>query len=241
MNESGAPGGEVATRPLHVFFLADHSSSMSGERIAKLNYAFREVIPVLQKEVESHPEVQVYVRAIKFATNAEWCGGDDPVPLEDYVWADLVADGLTATAQAIKLLVEELEYDKMQSRGRNQYPPVCILVSDGLCTDPPSDYEQAINKLLAEPYGKRAVRLALAIGKPEEYDESALLKFVSHKDEVGLLKAEKPEDIVKYIRWATIQGTKGASIAGSAIDSPTGQNVYIPKPPDDDDDEFAVF
>ena len=50
--------------------------------------------------------------------------GEDPVPLESYVWADLVADGVTATAQAIDLLTEQLEYNKMQAHGRNQYPPL---------------------------------------------------------------------------------------------------------------------
>ena len=240
MTASGAPGGEIAARAMHVFFIADHSSSMAGERIEALNSAFREVIPVLQKEAESQPQVEVYVRAIKFATNAEWCDRD-PVPLDDYVWADLVADGLTATAQAINLLVDELEYDKMHAQGRNQYPPVCILVSDGFCTDPESDYERAIDSLLASKYGKRAVRLALAIGQPEEYDESALGRFVSH-EEVGVLKAEKPADIVKYLRWATVQASKAASVAGSSLDSSNKQNVYLPKPPDDDDDdEFAVF
>jgi uncharacterized protein YegL len=236
-----APGGEIATRPLHIFFLADHSSSMSGERIEKLNYAFREVIPALMDAIQSQPQVQVYVRTIKFATNAEWSGGEDPVPLENYVWADLVADGVTATAQAIDLLTEQLEYNKMLAHGRNQYPPLCILISDGFCTDPPEDYGRAVEKLLEAPYGKRAVRLALAIGEPGEYDEEALLKFVSHKEEVGLLKAERPEEIVKYIRWATIQGSKGASMGGEALDETPAHNVILPPPPDNDDDEFAVF
>jgi uncharacterized protein YegL len=241
MIASSAPGGEIATRPLHIFFIADHSCSMSGERIEKLNYAFREVIPALKDAIQSQPQVQVHVRAIKFATNAEWCGSEDPVPLEDYVWADLVAEGCTATSRAIELLTEQLEYNKMQSHGRNQYPPLCILISDGFCTDPAGDYEKAVERLLAEPYGKRAVRLALAIGEPEDYDEEALLEFVSHKEEVGLLKAERPEDIVKYIRWATIQGSKGASMGGEALDDSPEHNVTLPPPPAGDEDEFAVF
>ena len=38
----------------------------------------------------------------------------------------------TATAQAIRMLATELTTENMPRRG---YPPVCILVSDGHCTD----------------------------------------------------------------------------------------------------------
>ena len=71
----------------------------------------------------------------------------------------------TATAQAIRMLAAELTTENIPRRG---YPPlrvspVCILVSDGHCTDPPEEYDRAIAELLNLPWGQRAVPINLGL------------------------------------------------------------------------------
>ena len=40
---------------------------------------------------------------------------------------------------------------------------MCILVSDGHCTDPPEEYDRAIAELLNLPWGQRAVPINLGL------------------------------------------------------------------------------
>jgi uncharacterized protein YegL len=223
------PEGTIAQRPLQFFWIADYSGSMSGKKIATLNQAIREALPAVRTAVSAHPEVAIMMRAIKFSDVAEWHIGPTPVPVEQFVWPELSTAGGTATAQAMRLLASELTMEKMPRRG---YPPVCILVSDGFCTDPPEQYDTAIADLVKLPWGKRAVRLAIAVGDPADYDETELLKFVSHS-EIGVLKADTPQKLVNYIRWASVAASIGASVGKSKAGGagPDSQNVVLPAPP----------
>jgi uncharacterized protein YegL len=227
--EIPTPAGEVAKRPLHFFWLTDYSGSMHGKKIATLNQAIREALPEIKKTVNNHPQVEVNMRAIKFADEANWHVGPEPVSLEQFEWPELEVDGITATAQAINLLAQELTLEKMPRRG---LPPVCLLVSDGFCTDSEKDYLEAIAKLLKQPWGKKAVRLAIAIGQESEYDENQLLKFVSHQ-EIGVLKAHNPAELVNYIKWASVTATVGASQGKSKAESidKASNNVILTPPP----------
>lgn len=65
------PGGTIARRPLQFFWLADHSGSKAGKKIATLNPAIREALPEVRKAVAAHPEVEILMRAIKFSDAAE--------------------------------------------------------------------------------------------------------------------------------------------------------------------------
>lgn len=224
--EIPAPGGKVAKRVLHFFWLTDYSGSMGGTKIATLNQAIREALPEVKKAIDSHPQVKIKMRAIKFADDAEWHVGPEAMPLEKFSWPELDVDGVTATAQAINLLADELTIEKMPRRG---LPPVCLLVSDGFCTDSEEDYLAAIAKLEHQPWGKKAVRLAIAIGDELDYDEEQLLKFVSHK-EIGVLKAHNPGELVNYIRWASVTATVGASHGKSRGESSmtdTSDNIIL--------------
>jgi uncharacterized protein YegL len=223
------PEGDVTKRTLHFFWLADYSGSMQGKKIATLNQAIREALPEVRKAVAAHPEVQVMMRAIKFADEAAWHVGPAPVPLDQFVWPELDTGGQTATAQAIRLLASELTLEKMPRRA---LPPVCLLLSDGHHTDPQEDYDGAIAELLKLPWGLKAVRLAIGIAANEaDYDEDELLKFVSHK-EVGVLKAHTPQELLRYIRWASVTATVGASRSKGKGGAGAGAtNVALPAPP----------
>lgn len=223
-----SPTGEVAKRPLHFFWLTDYSGSMSGKKIATLNQAIREALPEVRKALNHHPQVEVKMRAIKFADDAGWHVGPTPVSLEEFSWPELIVDGMTATAKAINLLADELRFEKMPRRG---LPPVCLLISDGFCTDSEIDYLKSITKLENQPWGKKAVRLAIAIGEESDYDEEQLLKFVSHQD-IGVLKADNPAKLLKYIKWASVTATVGAS-QGNIKDngSETEKNIKLSPPP----------
>jgi uncharacterized protein YegL len=223
------PEGTIARRPLQFIWLVDYSGSMSGKKIATLNQAIREALPEIRKAVAAHPEVEIRMRAIKFADDGAWHVGPDPVSIEQFVWPELGTGGGTATSQAVRMLASELTLEKMPPRG---YPPVCILISDGLCTDGSGEYDAAIANLIKLPWGKKAVRLAIAIGDEADYDEAELLKFVSHP-EIGVLKADMPQKLVAYIRWASVAASVGASQGKSRAGAtgPENNHVVLSVPP----------
>jgi uncharacterized protein YegL len=202
---------------------------MRGKKIATLNQAIREAVPEVQKAVSAYPQVEILMRAIKFSDDASWHVGPEPVPIADFVWPELETSGLTSTAKALRLLADELSVERMPRRG---LPPVCILISDGFCTDPREEYDSAIADLAKIPWGVKAVRLAIAIGDESDYNEVELLKFVN-QDQIGLLKAHSPEELVSYIKWASVSASvassRGRSREVQAMDDTS--NVSLESPP----------
>ena len=82
---------------------------------------------------------------------------------------------------------------------------------------------------MAEPWGKKAVRLAIAIG--EDADTGVLQRFIGHA-EIQPLVANNAEDLVKYIRWASTAVLQAASApASQTSDAPPGVNVPLPPAP----------
>jgi uncharacterized protein YegL len=101
------PGGEMAARPLHFFWIADCSGSMAGDKIKSLNTAIREAIPEMRRVAQSNPNAQVKVRAIKFSSGATWHIAQ-PTPIETFQWVNLSAGGVTDMGKAFLLVAEQL-------------------------------------------------------------------------------------------------------------------------------------
>jgi uncharacterized protein YegL len=219
------PGGELATRPLHFIWLCDCSGSMAVDgKIQSLNNAIRESIPHMQKVADENPNAQVLVRAIKFSTGAQW-HLSQPTPVEDFKWMDLSAEGTTAMGGALSLLAEQLKIPPMSDRA---LPPVLVMISDGQPTD---DFAKGLKQVMDLPWGKKAVRVAIAIG--EDADQEVLQKFIGQA-ELKPLQANNPESLVRYIRWVSTAVLKSASTPPSQVAGASSQgtpNVAIPAPP----------
>ena len=222
--EHKLPGGPIANRPLHFIFIADCSSSMEGAKIQTLNHAIREAIPHMREVARGNPNAEVLVRAIKFSDGAQW-HVSQPTEVDKFEWTDLSANGLTSMGGALRLVTDDaLKTPPMPERA---LPPVLVLISDGQPTD---DFAGGLQALMAEPWGKKAVRLAIAIG--EDADTSVLQRFIGHV-EIKPLQANNAEDLVKYIRWASTAVLQAASAPASQTSaSPAGVNVPLPPPPE---------
>jgi uncharacterized protein YegL len=112
----------------------------------------------------------------------------------------------------------------MTNRG---LPPVLVLISDGQPTD---NFEDGLKKLLLEPWGRKSIRVAIAIGEDAKLD--VLQKFIGSEERKPLL-AKNPEALAAYIKWVS-------TVVQSASARPKSQdknlfmaasNVDIPKPP----------
>lgn len=230
------PGGELATRPLHFIWIADSSGSMSQDgKIQALNTAIHEAIPHMQKVADENPNAQVLVRALKFSNGAQW-HISQPTDVADFRWTDLEAEGVTDMGKALSMVAEQLTIPPMTDRA---LPPVLVLISDGQPTD---DYKKGLQELMDQPWGKKAVRIAIAIGADADLD--VLQKFIGNP-EILPLQANNPESLVKYIRWVSTVVLKSASAPASqtAADPSTAANVPVPVAPpvvDADEPETAA-
>jgi uncharacterized protein YegL len=201
------PGGRLARRVLHFFFLLDCSGSMSvGGKIEALNNAIREALPHMRRVAADNPNAEVLVRALSFSDGARWVVGE-PAPVERFTWTDVTAGGLTDLGAALLLMADQLRMPPMEARA---LPPVIVLVSDGRPTD---DFEGGLEALLREPWGQRAVKVAVAIGRDADYQ--VLQSFIGDPS-IQPVSAHSPEDLVRHIRWAsTVVVQSVSSIAAS--------------------------
>ena len=218
---SKRPGGELATRPLHFIWIADGSGSMAADgKIQALNNAIREAIPHMQKVADDNPNAQVLVRAIRFSDGAQW-HISQPTPVADFKWEDLSADGETHMGKALSMVAEQLKIPPMTDRA---LPPVLVLISDGQPTD---DYQSGLKALMDQPWGKKAVRIAISIGA--DADQEVLQKFIGNP-EIKPLQANNPEALVRYIKWVSTAVLKAASSPASQTKDSSSPVVNVPVP-----------
>jgi uncharacterized protein YegL len=222
---STLPGGPIATRPLHFVWILDTSGSMDGEKIGQLNFAIREAVPAMQDTARENPNAQVLVRVLTFSDGARWHVAT-PVRIEDFKWTDLTAGGVTDMGKALSLVAEQLKSPPMADRA---LPPVLVLISDGQPTD---DYASGLRVLMTEPWGKKAVRIAIAVGRDADLD--VLTKFIG-TGELKPLQANNAPALVNYIKWASTAVLKAASSPPSRPigGAPAVSNVPIPVAPQD--------
>jgi uncharacterized protein YegL len=175
-------------------------------KIQALNTAIRESIPHMRGVASDNPNAEVLVRAIQFSDGAQW-HLTQPVKIDQFEWEDLTAGGLTEMGKALQLVAEQLKMPPMPDRA---LPPVLVLLSDGVPTD---DYQKGIDALMAQPWGQKSVRIAIAIGQDAEH--GPLQNFIGDPERQPL-QANNPEALVRLIKWASTVPVQAAS-------SPTAQ------------------
>lgn len=231
MNTMDLPGGPISHRPLRFYWMLDVSGSMAGEKIGSLNYAIREALPHMRSSADDNPHASVEVRAMTFGTGSRWMT-PAPVALRDFIWTDVSVSGITDMGAALKMMAQELSIENMPDRG---LPPVIVLVSDGQPTD---DFKSGMKELMNQPWGKRAVRMAIGIG--DDADLDVLRQFIAHP-EIEPLTAHTSGDLVQFIKYMSTVVLKSASSPASVpVGSPTTGTPPPPPPPpaaDDHDDQ----
>jgi len=222
---SNLPGGELACRPLHFIWLVDCSGSMGvGGKIEALNNAIDESIPAMRSAADENPNAQILVRVIRFSSGAQW-HIPQPTPIESFQWQTLTAEGVTDLGEALSEVADQLSVDKMPSRA---LPPVLVLLSDGQPTD---DYRAGLQELMAQPWGKKSVRIAIAIG--QDADQDCLQEFIGNP-EFKPLQANNAERLTQLIKWSSTVVVQQASSPASQVagdEAVRTTNVPIFDPP----------
>jgi uncharacterized protein YegL len=221
------PGGGISRRPLHLIILADCSGGMKGEKIQALNYAIADMMPHLEEWERDQEQAEVFIRAIAFATEPRW-HIREPAPVAGIRWKPLqtVPKGLTNMGAAFAMAAEALAPGQIERRALR---PALLLITDGLATDPPGAFESGLAALMAQPAGKAALRLSIAIGRDAQSD--ALNRFIGDPS-VPVLVADSTEDIADRLVAASLavsrmseSGADRGAVARKLFGMPPGADI----------------
>ncbi|MGI8435013.1 MAG: vWA domain-containing protein [Nocardioidaceae bacterium] len=188
-------------------------------KIQSLNTAIEETVPLLVEDARDNPDAELTIQSLLFATKPTWLD-PVPVPVEDYRWTPVAAvhQGLTELGLAILELVPAMR--EMEAIGRG-FAPAIVLVSDGKPSHVAGPrMEDALEHLLAEPWGRASIRAAIGIGR--DADMGTLHAFMG-KGDLQPVRADGPEELVSMIQWMSRMVPNLAS-------SPAGQDAKMPSP-----------
>lgn len=180
----------TARRVLNIFLMVDCSGSMSGDKIAAVNDAVRNVVPIIESINSDNPDAEIKISALTFGDSIGWTT-PNPALAADFEWKDLDASGWTPMGDAVRELNRKLSHKHgFLTSASGSYAPVVIMLSDGAPTD---DFSSAITEITANNWFKHAMRIAIAIGSDADIDVLRAFtgnsELVFRVDNVSALKA----------------------------------------------------
>jgi uncharacterized protein YegL len=188
---------EVVTKTCPLFFMIDTSGSMCGERIAVLNNAFGDVIPVIGG-ISPDVNADIKIALLEFNSGARWLT-PGLVDINSYSWADLEGYGLTDFGAACTMLNESLSRNAFMGDPAGFFAPLIFLFTDG---QPCDDFEVPLVQLWRNNWFCHATKVAFAIG--EDPDVDILARFTGNADAV--IRVNTSETLRDTIRFVPIRG-----------------------------------
>lgn len=155
----------AARRTLNLFLMIDVSGSMAGEKIAAVNDAVRNVIPIINNIGESNPDAEIKLSVMTFSNTVVWL---TPQSVSQLSWSDQTACGMTCLGEACNELNRQLSHKTgFLKSASGSYAPVVILLSDGGPTD---DFNNGMTTLNGNAWFRHSTRIAIAIGNDADTD-----------------------------------------------------------------------
>ncbi len=148
-------------RDLHVFYVLDTSGSMEGKPIQILNQEMLETVRVLNKVAKRNGDAQLKLSVLEFSSTAKWMQKNGPENVEDFIWSDLSAGGLTNIGAALRELNSKLSTKEFLRSSSGTLLPIIIFMTDGYATD---EYEKQLAVIKKNKLFRRAAKIGFAIG-----------------------------------------------------------------------------
>ena len=218
----------IPRRTMVLFFIVDASTSMEGNKIGAVNDAIRNVLPMIHEISNDNPEAEIKVAVLQFANGATWLY-DKPLLADDFIWQDIVADGLTPMGEALTELNKKLAKDEFMKSASGSYAPAFILMSDGQPTD---NYEHGLNVLLKNKWFTSGIRTAIAIGA--DADRDILAQFTGNSE--GVYEVNNIEALKNVIRLIAVTSSTIGSQASNSSKKKQDQVIEEVKKQIEDDE-----
>ena len=210
--------GKTSPAPRKVmtlFYLVDTSGSMAGTRIGTVNAAMEECIPLLKQVAQANDDAEIKVAILQFSNGCSWITPDNgPVNLENIVWRDLNANGMTEFGCALNELNSKLSKDGFMRSSTSAYAPVILLLSDG---EPTDDWEVSLEKLKQNLWFKHAIKIAIDIENSS--DRSVLAKFTGTPE--AILDAKDTNALKSMIHKVSVRASEFQSHSKQTTDTTT--------------------
>lgn len=207
-----------ARRVLHIFYVLDTSGSMGGAPIATLNRAMEETVEVLRKQAKSSADAELKIAVLQFNSGAKWVQPNGPEDMEDFIWEDLTAGGLTDVGAALKELDSKLSRNAYLHSMTGAYLPIIIFMSDGYATD---DYQKALTQIRQNKWFVRGTKIGFALG--DDPDMKMISEVVGNCEAV--VKTDNLDIFARMIKFASVTSSMLCSTSRTSAESITGADV----------------
>lgn len=198
-----------------LFYLVDSSGSMSGSRMGTVNTAMEECVPLLKEVAQANDDAEIKVAILQFSSGCSWVTpASGPVGLDDIIWNDLQAGGMTDFGGALLELNKKLSRNEYLKSQTGAYAPVILLLSDGGPTD---DWEDGLNKIKQNNWFKHAIKIAIDIEGGS--DRTVLAAFTGNSE--AILDAKDTTTLKKMIHKVSVRASEFQSQSKQAADSIT--------------------
>ena len=217
---------ELVAKELHVYYILDTSGSMAKEPIAALNDAMRATVKELEKINKTNADADFKICVLQFNSDVGWVTVDEngqPIvqDLEDFVWVDLNATGLTELGDALMELSKMLSRNYLQKSTTGNKAPVIIFMSDGGPTDTKTKWADGLAELNKNAWYQQAIKIAFALGDSADTD---VLRTVVGKDG-GVIKTSDLETFKALIKVVSVTSSLAASVSKPKDSTPTGGSI----------------
>lgn len=240
----------VARKAMTIFYVLDTSGSMGGTSIATLNGAMEETIAALKQQAESNGDAELKIAVLEFNSGCKWLNPSGPEDMEDFMWEELSAGGLTDIGAALRELDSKLSRKAFLSSITGSYLPIIIFMTDGYATD---DYSKSLAQIRQNKWFQRATKIGFAIG--DDPDMKMISEVVGNCEAViRTTDLSLFSRLMKYVSvtssmLVSTSRTTSSEVTGSSIvddmvktgEAPASivdSNVnYNPEPPAPQDDD----
>ena len=201
-----------------LFYIVDTSGSMTGEKIGKVNAAMEECIPLLKEVAQANDDAEIKVAILQFSSGCSWVTPTSgPVGLDDIIWNDLQAGGMTEFGGALVELDKKLSRNEYLQSQTGAYAPVILLLSDGGPTD---NWEVGLNKIKQNNWFKHAIKIAIDIQiEGSMSDRNVLTQFTGNPE--AILDAKDTATLKKMIHKVSVRASEFQSHSKQSADTIT--------------------
>ena len=210
----------VPKKELHIFYLLDTSGSMTGAPIGALNDSMRDTVRELADLSRSSNDASFKIAVMEYNSTVRWVtmGNNGLEDIEDFIWTDLDAGGVTSLGAALRDLNSQLSRNAMQKSATGNKRPVVVLMSDGFPND---DWADALDELWKNRWYQQAIKGAFAMG--DNADVGVLGKVVGGSEAV--LRTSNLSVFRKLMRVVSVSASLASSVSRLEDTERTGADI----------------